>query len=290
MIRLARDFRLIPIVLLATISLFALKVSGLVFDGGYTLAERMDNRNKYGLQIVAPESVPKHTKIVIDDGANRSVAPAPKRSWAQAMFNYDGTDKGDVTGSVDKQAKGKEPKLKVSNKPPGPPKLKAAGEAYSLEPGHIRSPGERAVLASLQARRKQLDERSKQLDMRADLLKAAEKRIEAKVGELKNLESEIKADMDIRDKAEQKRFDDIISMYQNMKPKDAARIFDHLDMHILVQVATKMKPRMMSPILAQMTPSIAEQLTSELASRTNTQPKAPNPAELPKIEGRPRGN
>ena len=43
MIRFARDFRLIPIVLLATICLFALKVSGLVFDGGYTFAERMQN-------------------------------------------------------------------------------------------------------------------------------------------------------------------------------------------------------------------------------------------------------
>ncbi len=44
MIRFARDFRLIPIVLLATVCLFALKVSGLVFDGGYTLAERLQNR------------------------------------------------------------------------------------------------------------------------------------------------------------------------------------------------------------------------------------------------------
>jgi hypothetical protein len=48
MIRIGRDFRLIPIVLLAAIALFALKVSGLVFDGGYTLAERMENRNKPG--------------------------------------------------------------------------------------------------------------------------------------------------------------------------------------------------------------------------------------------------
>ena len=41
MIRLARDFRLIPVVLIATVCLFALKVSGLVFDGGYTLSERL---------------------------------------------------------------------------------------------------------------------------------------------------------------------------------------------------------------------------------------------------------
>jgi len=47
----ARDFRLIPIVLLATICLFALKVSGLVFDGGYTLAERLQGRNKTDMRL-----------------------------------------------------------------------------------------------------------------------------------------------------------------------------------------------------------------------------------------------
>ncbi len=46
MTRFARDVRLIPIVLFATISLLALKVSGLVFDGGYTLAERLQMRTK----------------------------------------------------------------------------------------------------------------------------------------------------------------------------------------------------------------------------------------------------
>ena len=41
MMRLARDIKLIPLVLIATVSLFALKVSGLIFNGGYTLAERI---------------------------------------------------------------------------------------------------------------------------------------------------------------------------------------------------------------------------------------------------------
>ncbi len=50
MIRWARDFRLIPVVLLATICLFALKVSGLVFDGGYTLAERLQGLDKNRMQ------------------------------------------------------------------------------------------------------------------------------------------------------------------------------------------------------------------------------------------------
>ena len=41
MTRRGRDIRLIPVVLFATVCLFALKVSGLVFDGGYTLSERL---------------------------------------------------------------------------------------------------------------------------------------------------------------------------------------------------------------------------------------------------------
>ena len=54
MTRFVRDVRLIPIVLIATISLFALKVSGLVFDGGYTLAERLQARNRGDLHRVVP--------------------------------------------------------------------------------------------------------------------------------------------------------------------------------------------------------------------------------------------
>ncbi len=35
-------------------------------------------------------------------------------------------------------------------------------------------------------------------------------------------------------------------MYENMKPKDAARIFDSLEMNILVKVSTQINPRTMS--------------------------------------------
>ena len=70
-----------------------------------------------------------------------------------------------------------------------------------------------------------------------------------------------------RDKAEADRFKSIVTMYENMKAKEAARIFDRLDLKILVDVATQMKPAAMSEILAQMTPESAERLTVELANR-----------------------
>jgi flagellar motility protein MotE (MotC chaperone) len=302
MIRFARDFRLIPIVLLATISLFALKVSGLVFDGGYTLAERIQNQFKPELKTATPESVPEFPKIIVDGkqvspeaAPSRQVAAqAAKRSWAQEMFNYSDTGRVDVTGSAGsadkKEEKPAEPPLKVSNKPPAPPKLEVGDVTVPIAPGgRIASPGERAILERLQGRRKDLESRSNELDMRESLLKAAEKRLEAKVAELKGVETRVNTVMGNRDQLEAKRLKSIVEMYENMKPKEAARIFERLDMKILVDVSIQINPRKMSEILAQMTPDAAERLTVELARRATGLPKSQKLDELPKIEGKPNG-
>ena len=286
MIRFARDFRLIPIVLLATVSLFALKVSGLVFDGGYTLADRLQSRAKPGLTVVAPESVPDYPKITFAGDQRDPAASASQQSWAQQMFNFNDPGKGDVTGSVG-ETKPAEPPLKTSDKPPESTKVEVAGVGGTIEPGKINSSGERAILESLQSRREQLEARSRDLDMRENLLKAAEKRVEAKVAELKDVEARVKTAMGDRDQAEEKRFKSIISMYENMKPKDAARIFDRLDMKILVEVSTHLNPRGMSEILANMSPEAAERLTVELANRARAEPASQAPDKLPKIDGKP---
>ena len=289
MSRIWRDVRLIPIVLLATTSLFALKVSGLVFDGGYTLAERMQGRDKTDLKVTTRASVPDYPKIV-DKRGTPDPAP-PKKSWAQEMFNFNEAPANDVTGSVGGKDEEDQPtrSLKTSNKPPDPTKLEIAGATYPIESGRINSPGERAVLERLQDRRRELDARGRDLDIRENLIKAAEKRLEAKVAELKDLESRVNDAVGTRDKAEAARFKGIVSMYENMKPKDAARIFDRLDLKILIEVTTLMKPNKMSDILAQMSPEAAERLTVELASRASGTPRSQSADQLPKIEGKPGG-
>jgi len=292
MTRFARDVRLIPIVLFATISLLALKVSGLVFDGGYTLAERMQARYRGDLQITSRESLPDQPKIVLTEKYARPGTAGSRQPWAQEMFSFNRGGTGDVTGSVPAAdgEKPSDPALKVSDKPPDPTKLEVAGAAIPLEPGRIASPGERAVLERLQTRRQELDTRNRELEMRENLLKAAEKRLEAKVSELRNTETRVNTAMGTRDKVGAERFKSIVSMYENMKPKDAARIFDRLDMKILVDVSTEMNPRKMSEIMAQMSPDAAERLTVELANRATAQPKTQSPDQLPKIEGKPIAN
>jgi flagellar motility protein MotE (MotC chaperone) len=296
-----REFRLIPLVLVATISLFALKVSGLVFDGGYTLGERLAGDDKSDLTPTTADSIPASTPIIFTNGDPS--LPSTKQSWAREMFNYG----GDVTGSVgaskpaepakdakdakdgkeSKDAKDKDAKdskdAKAAKAPTAPPPS-AGGLKVNLEP--VAPRGERAILERLSDRRQQLDARDEELAMRENLLKAAERRVEAKVAELKALEAKVKSALDQRDETEAKRFKGIVAMYESMKPKDAARIFDRLDMKILVDVSTQMKPAIMSAILAQMTPEAAERLTVELAQRASTQKTAAADG-LPQIEGRP---
>jgi flagellar motility protein MotE (MotC chaperone) len=85
------------------------------------------------------------------------------------------------------------------------------------------------------------------------------------------------------------QFKKVVTMYENMKAKDAAKIFDGLDMTVLLDVAKEINPRRMSDILALMTPENAQRLTIELAARA-AQKDQPQAAELPKIQGRPTPN
>ena len=151
------------------------------------------------------------------------------------------------------------------------------------------SPAERAILERLQERRVELDARAKEIEMRDSLVKAAEKRLEERIVELKELEARINASMNKKNDDEVARFKGLVTMYENMKAKDAAKIFDRLDMKILIEVASQINPRNMSAILALMTPDAAERLTVELANRAQTAERPAAPQDLPKIDGRPGG-
>jgi flagellar motility protein MotE (MotC chaperone) len=282
MIRFKRDVRLIPLVLIATASLFALKVSGLIFDGGYTLGERLAGADKTDFTPTTRDTIPDVTPIIV--GGHERPQPQP---WAREMFNYGGDVTGSVAGKPPEPPKdGKDDKDKKTAKAPIDPPNKPPGLMVALDP--VAPRGERAILERLSDRRQQLDARGQELEMRENLLKAAEKRVEARVAELKDLEARIKAAIGQRDETELKRFKGIVAMYENMKAKEAARIFDRLDLKILVEVATQMKPATMSGILAQMAPEAAERLTVELANRASVQTAASTDA-LPQIEGKPNG-
>jgi len=271
MMRLIGSVRLIPVVLCAIAALFVLKMLGLAFDGGYVFSRL--SRDK-----AHPASEPM--------AASPAATPARARqSWAQAVLNYP-----DITGAVggDKPDKAAEP-AKSAPAPPSSESPPAArgGTVIQLDGPRLPSAGERAVLERLQERRQELEGRAREIEIREDLLKAAEKRIEARAAELKEIEARINAAINRKDESEAAKFKGLITMYENMKAKDAAKIFDRLDMAVLLDVSSQINPRRMSDILAQMSPETAERLTVALAGRRVAQ--EPAVPELPKIEGKRSG-
>jgi flagellar motility protein MotE (MotC chaperone) len=245
-----RDIRVIPVVLIAIAGLAVLKVAGLVIDGGYVF-----------------DYQPGTTK----------------RSWAQQTINFPTgrPDPTDITGSVHEKPKEEAPKPAAT-----PPEVtKPDGVVVQPDQGQPVSASERAILERLQARRQELEARAREIDIRENLLKAAEKRIEARVEELKAVESKISTATEQKSEADAARFKGIVTMYEGMKPKDAAKVFDRLDMAVLIEIASQIAPRKMSDILGLMTTEAAERLTVELARRAGSD-KSASAADLPKIEGK----
>jgi len=279
MTRLIRDFRIIPVVLVAIAALLVLKSTGLIFNGGYTLAGADDAR------VTGTLPKPPAEATVRVPPAPETAVPLPQRSqpsrsWAHQMFNFP-----DVTGSVGEPPAKQEPKAKAKASPKDPPPT-PDGIQIPVDGGRMLSPAERAVLERLGERRTELEARAKELDAREAVVLAAEKRLESRIAHLKQLEAQINDMVRAKDEEEAARVKNLVTMYENMKPKDAARVFDRLDMKVLLEVTTQINPRRMSDILAQMSPEAAERLTVELATRAKDRP----PAELPKINGQPTTN
>ncbi len=147
---------------------------------------------------------------------------------------------------------------------------------------------EQALLERLSTRRTELESYEQELAMRAALVEAAEKRIDERQQTLQSIEDEIASLVEQRKEMEEGQFAAIVAMYETMKPKDAANIFNALDIDVLLRVAKMMSPRKMAPILAEMDTMRAQELTVRMASAT-TDPldqMAPETlAELPQIVG-----
>ncbi|WP_297109573.1 hypothetical protein [uncultured Devosia sp.] len=147
---------------------------------------------------------------------------------------------------------------------------------------------EQALLERLATRRTELETYEQELAMRASLVEAAEKRIEERQQTLKSIEDQIASLVEQRKEMEEGQFAGIVAMYETMKPKDAANIFNALDIEVLLRVAKMMSPRKMAPILAEMDTMRAQELTVRMASASIDPLDQMSPealAALPQIVG-----
>lgn len=152
-----------------------------------------------------------------------------------------------------------EPKVQVSNSVKNTKEWRDSSDT-DFEFSEVRM----ELFEDLAARRELLEEQERELEVREALLQAAEKEIDQKYKELISLRSEIQDLLKEQSEEEKKRTASLVKIYEGMKPKDAARIFNTLDLDILLNVVSQMSERKSAPIIASMEPDRARTLTMML--------------------------
>jgi flagellar motility protein MotE (MotC chaperone) len=282
--------RLIPAVILGAVGLLALKVISWTAGSGVSFVPLADQ--------VAPR-----TAVVHPDGSyNPNDFRGMVQMLARAREPYIITSP-EVTGSVPakdankKDAKAPDAKAPDAKAPDGKtPDGKVAEAASQPMPTgpnpkdrasvmnqgeRTPSTAERELMERLGERREQIDARQRELDMREKLLETAERKLDGRVGELKAVEDKLEVKKDDKDSGETQGLKKLVIMYENMKPKDAARVFDRLPSDVLVPMVLQMNPRKMSEVMASMSAEAAEKLTVALAVRARARSEggaAPAPA------------
>lgn len=297
-----RSVRLLPVVIFAALALLLFKGVGLLTNGGYVLT----GPNAVLAAGGTPEggaSASSPSEIVLSD-LNPTIgdmAPtmATRDSAAAALSESSSASAGDAgeAGAAEESSEASQetsiacpPIVATQEDPraetpatgcaPSEIPVNEHGDALPLiqdgEGNFVQldvfegDDSEEALLARLAERRSELDRRDADIAMRTALLEAAEKRLDERTKELAALEAQVAALVDEKQAAEEAGFRAVVTMYETMKPKDAAKIFDTLSTSVMVKVVRAMSPRKMSPILAAMSPEPAQKLTVALAATENT--------------------
>ena len=157
---------------------------------------------------------------------------------------------------------------------PAEPEVTATSPKALQNMGEL-SASEIALLQDLSARRQELDAREAGFETRERLLAEAERRIDEKIVRLAQLEKEILALVEVQETADNEKLDSLARVYERMRPRDAARLIESLDISLQLEVVTRMREIKMAAILSAMDPAAARKLTNRLASR----------AQLPRTDG-----
>lgn len=247
--------RLLPVLVFGLISLLSIKLMSLAFE------DRPESRRaQLGSAGDSFARSIERARIGSNPDELLTTASVPPKDKKDAD-KKDGKD-GELpkpSTPIEAQSGTEKPKLKsepegVRLPPPGP---------TMAERGAASSPAEREILQKLRERRTDIEAQGRDLELRDQLLRQTERRLDERIGQLRTLESQNEAQANKNDP--KARYKPLVIMYENMKPKEAARVFDRLDIKVLIDLVGHMNPRKVSEIVAVMDPSAAERLTVAMA-------------------------
>ncbi len=123
------------------------------------------------------------------------------------------------------------------------------------------------LLTAVQERSAQLDERETRLTERLAVLEIAEAEFEERRAELIAAEEKLAATLAIADNAAERDIQQLTAVYENMKPKNAAEIFDSMDPVFAAGFLIRMAPTSAADILSAMDKNAAYTTSVIMASR-----------------------
>jgi flagellar motility protein MotE (MotC chaperone) len=153
------------------------------------------------------------------------------------------------------------PPTPVSAARPAPP-APAAPPPSAPDPA---TAAERALLEQLRARRTEIEAREQAVAAQEMVLAATERRLARRVEDLTALQQRLEALDRARNEREEAGWRGLVRTYEAMRPRDAAAIFNELEMPVLVEIIDRMGERKAAPVIGAMRPEQARLVTTELA-------------------------
>lgn len=255
-----RFVRIIPVTIIMAVLLLTVKIIDVV-RGTEALSEMLL------ITKVQAEQTKEDAKA--PEGGDKKEA-GDKKEGDKPAADAKGADKagdkkeGDKKDGDKKDGEKKEEKKddkKDKNKNPN------VSESVGTVTDRFYSASEVEILKNLAKRREDLDRWERNIQVKESALNATEKRIADKIEQINAMKKEVSELLAQYNAQEDAKIRSLVKIYENMKPKEAARIFDEIDMPILLLVIDKMAEKKAAPILAEMEPRKAKQITVELAEQ-----------------------
>lgn len=123
------------------------------------------------------------------------------------------------------------------------------------------------LLARLRAREQDLTRREEELDLRDKTLEKLSQEIDARLQELATAEETLRQTMALADSAAENDLENLTRVYENMKPKDAAVLFEAMEPSFAAGFLGRMQTASAAQILSGLSPEKAYAISLTLSGR-----------------------
>lgn len=128
------------------------------------------------------------------------------------------------------------------------------------------------LLAAIRLREEDVDRRESELADRALAVETARQEVETRLAALVAAEESLARTVSIADEAAEKDIARLVTMYENMKPKEAAPLFEEMAPDFAAGFLARMRPDAAAAILSGIAPKKAYTISAVLAGRNVSAP------------------